>query len=99
VRINGDLTADFDLLSKVLDDSVGKTVKLGIERGGEVLEREPRSRTCIRYAGPVPRIRRWRRPQLVVAAGAPHQRADPRRLSRTPATILARPACRTVLSS
>jgi len=40
VRINGELTADFDLLSKVLDDSVGKTVKLGIERGGEALERE-----------------------------------------------------------
>jgi len=40
VRINGELTADFDLLSRVLDDSVGKTVKLEIERGGEALQRE-----------------------------------------------------------
>jgi S1-C subfamily serine protease len=40
VRINGELTADFDLLSRVLDDSVGKTVKIEVERGGEVLERE-----------------------------------------------------------
>src|SRR5918995_7458306 len=40
VRINGELTADFDLLSKVLDDGVGKTVKLEVERGGQVLERD-----------------------------------------------------------
>src|SRR5687768_5480214 len=37
VRINGELTADFDLLSKVLDDGVGKTVKLEVERGGQSL--------------------------------------------------------------
>ena len=40
VRINGELTADFDLLSKVLDDGVGKTVKLEVERGGQSLERD-----------------------------------------------------------
>src|ERR1700754_533057 len=40
VRINGEVTADFDLLSKVLDDGVGKTVKLEIERGGETLQRD-----------------------------------------------------------
>jgi S1-C subfamily serine protease len=40
VRINGELTADFDLLSRVLDDSVGKTVKIEVERGGQVLERD-----------------------------------------------------------
>ena len=40
VRINGELTADFDLLSRVLDDSVGKTVRLELERGGQVLERD-----------------------------------------------------------
>jgi S1-C subfamily serine protease len=40
VRINGQLTADFSLLASTLDDNVGKTVKLSIERGGEALERE-----------------------------------------------------------
>ena len=40
MRINGELTADFDLLSKVLDDGVGKTVKLEVERGGQSLERD-----------------------------------------------------------
>ena len=38
VRINGELIADFDLLAQVLDDGVGKTVKLEIERGGRPLE-------------------------------------------------------------
>jgi S1-C subfamily serine protease len=40
VRINGQLTADFSLLAATLDDGVGKTVKLSIERGGQALERE-----------------------------------------------------------
>jgi S1-C subfamily serine protease len=40
VRINGQVTADFSLLASTLDDGVGKTVKLSVERGGEVLERE-----------------------------------------------------------
>lgn len=40
VRINGQLTADFSLLASTLDDNVGKTVKLSIERGGQAFERE-----------------------------------------------------------
>lgn len=40
VRINGRLTADFSLLASTLDDGVGKTVKLSVERGGEALELE-----------------------------------------------------------
>src|SRR5688572_12828997 len=40
VRINGDLSADFNALAGVLDDGVGKTVKLTLERGGQKLERE-----------------------------------------------------------
>lgn len=40
VRINGQLTADFSLLASTLDDNVGKTVKLTIERGGQQLEHE-----------------------------------------------------------
>lgn len=40
IRINGDLNADFDALARVLDDGVGKTVKLTIQRGGKSLEHE-----------------------------------------------------------
>lgn len=40
VRINGELTADFDLLAQVLDEGVGKAIKLEIERGGQSFERE-----------------------------------------------------------
>lgn len=40
VRINGELLVGFDALSEVLDDGVGKKLKLSIERGGEALERE-----------------------------------------------------------
>ncbi|MGH8175279.1 MAG: trypsin-like peptidase domain-containing protein [Steroidobacter sp.] len=40
VRINGDLSADFDALAKVLDDGVGKTVTLAIQRGAQSFERE-----------------------------------------------------------
>lgn len=40
VRLNGELLAGFDALAEVLDDGVGKTVKLSIERGGQPLERE-----------------------------------------------------------
>jgi pro-apoptotic serine protease NMA111 len=39
VRVNGKLTATFDPLEDVLDSSVGKTVRLEVQRGGEVLER------------------------------------------------------------
>ncbi len=39
VRINGELGLDFDALAKVLDEGVGKTVELTLERGGQVLER------------------------------------------------------------
>ena len=39
VRVNGKLTATFDPLEDVLDSSVGKTVQLEVERGGEVFER------------------------------------------------------------
>ncbi|HEY4369267.1 MAG TPA: trypsin-like peptidase domain-containing protein [Steroidobacteraceae bacterium] len=40
VRLNGELVVGFDALSEVLDDGVGKKLKLSIERGGEALERE-----------------------------------------------------------
>ena len=40
VKINGDLGADFDALAGVLDDGVGKTVTLAIQRGGQSLERQ-----------------------------------------------------------
>jgi len=40
VRLNGELLAGFDALAEELDDGVGKTVKLSIERGGQALERE-----------------------------------------------------------
>jgi S1-C subfamily serine protease len=35
VRINGELLATFDPLEEILDDSVGKTIKLDIRRGGQ----------------------------------------------------------------
>ncbi|MCZ6475715.1 MAG: trypsin-like peptidase domain-containing protein, partial [Gammaproteobacteria bacterium] len=38
VRVNGELTAAFVPMEAVLDDSVGNSVTLQIERGGEVLE-------------------------------------------------------------
>ena len=40
VRINGEIGASFDTLAAVLDDGVGKNVKLVIERGGQMLERD-----------------------------------------------------------
>jgi S1-C subfamily serine protease len=40
VRVNGDLVGDFDALADVLDDGIGKKVKLSIERGGQLLEPE-----------------------------------------------------------
>ncbi len=39
VRVNGRLTATFDPLADILDSSVGKPVRLEVERGGERLER------------------------------------------------------------
>jgi pro-apoptotic serine protease NMA111 len=40
VRVNGELIAGFDALSEVLDNGVGKTIKLSIERGGQAFDRE-----------------------------------------------------------
>jgi len=40
VMLNGDLTTDFNSLAEVLDANIGKSAKLTIERGGQVLERE-----------------------------------------------------------
>jgi S1-C subfamily serine protease len=40
VGVNGRLVATFDPLAEVLDSSVGWTVRLEVQRGGEVLERE-----------------------------------------------------------
>ena len=40
VDVNGRLTTTFDPLEEVLDSSVGRTVHLGIERGGVVLARD-----------------------------------------------------------
>jgi S1-C subfamily serine protease len=39
VRLNGELSIDFDTLATVLDEGVGKTVELTLQRGGQVLER------------------------------------------------------------
>jgi pro-apoptotic serine protease NMA111 len=39
VRVNGKLVATFDPLADVLDSSVGKTIRVEVERGGAVLER------------------------------------------------------------
>lgn len=39
-RLNGELAVGFDSLAQVLDDGVGKTLKLSIERGGQKLDRE-----------------------------------------------------------
>lgn len=40
VRVDGELTVGFDSLAEVLDDGVGKTVKLSIERGGQALDQQ-----------------------------------------------------------
>jgi S1-C subfamily serine protease len=40
VRINGELAIDFDTLAQVLDEGVGQTVELTMQRGGQVLERK-----------------------------------------------------------
>jgi pro-apoptotic serine protease NMA111 len=40
VKINGELGADFDALAGVLDDGVGKTMTLEIQRGGQSFERQ-----------------------------------------------------------
>ncbi len=40
VRINGELAIDFDVLATVLDEGVGRTVELTVQRGGQVLERK-----------------------------------------------------------
>jgi pro-apoptotic serine protease NMA111 len=40
VKINGELSADFDALARVLDDGVGRTVKLSVQRGQQAFERE-----------------------------------------------------------
>ncbi len=40
VRLNGQRVATFDPLAEVLDASVGRTVTLEVQRGGEVLERK-----------------------------------------------------------
>jgi S1-C subfamily serine protease len=39
VRVDGRMVATFDPLEQVLDDSVGRTVRLELERGGEPIER------------------------------------------------------------
>jgi S1-C subfamily serine protease len=39
-HINGDLVVGFDALSQVLDDGVGKTIELSVERGGQQLDQE-----------------------------------------------------------
>jgi pro-apoptotic serine protease NMA111 len=40
VKLNGELTTDFTTLAEVLDAGIGKTAKLTVERGGQVLERQ-----------------------------------------------------------
>jgi S1-C subfamily serine protease len=40
IKINGELGADFDALAGVLDDGVGKTMTLEIQRGGQSFERQ-----------------------------------------------------------
>ena len=40
VRINGELAIDFNALATVLDEGVGRTVELTLQRGGQVLERK-----------------------------------------------------------
>jgi S1-C subfamily serine protease len=40
VKLNGELTTDFITLAEVLDAGIGKSVKLTVERGGQVLERQ-----------------------------------------------------------
>lgn len=40
VRVNDELTVGFDSLAEVLDDGIGKTIKLSIERGGQVFDQQ-----------------------------------------------------------
>jgi len=40
VKLNGELTTEFTTLAEVLDANIGKTAKLTVERGGQVIERE-----------------------------------------------------------
>ncbi len=39
VRVNGDLVTGFDDLAEVLDNGIGKTVSLSLERGGEAFDK------------------------------------------------------------
>lgn len=39
-KLNGELTTDFNTLAEVLDSGIGKTAKLTVERGGQVIERD-----------------------------------------------------------
>ena len=40
VKLNGELTTEFTALAEVLDANIGKTAKLTLERGGQVIDRE-----------------------------------------------------------
>ena len=77
-------TADFDTLAEVLDDGVGKTVKL-YDRARRPGARARARRSQDLYAVTPDRYLEFgdaRRAQPVVAAGAAHQRADQRRVCR-----------------
>ncbi len=96
VRVNGKLVSEFEPLEQVIDDSVGGTVDLELERGGKPVERQAQCRQPARHhAVRLPRVRR--------RGGAHRVLPDRRAIStspstastwRTRATSSARPACR-----
>jgi S1-C subfamily serine protease len=51
-HVEGKLVSTFRPLDEMLDDSVGRTLKFEVERGGEVLTRAIRCRTCMRSRRP-----------------------------------------------
>ncbi len=70
VRVNGNLVSEFVPLESVLDDSVGETVVLDIQRGGRERTIELEVRGPARdHAGRIRRDRRYRHASPVLPAG------------------------------
>jgi hypothetical protein len=88
-RINGDLVTELRPAREVLDDSVGKTVKLDIERGGEALERELVVQDLLLvHAGSVTSSSATASCTTCRGSRRAHQCADPRRVRREPGYML-----------
>jgi pro-apoptotic serine protease NMA111 len=82
IAIDGKPVPEFFALERVLDENVGRPIKIEVQRGADPIEFTLACRISTHHARRIPRVRRSGRAHAFLSRGAPFRRSDQGRVRR-----------------